>query len=309
MTESCRQHIRIPRLHGNLCANAAAGSRWRPVDRNYRSRTGTCTPGKNRLFTQADGLSGDTVTALFEDREGNVWVATSNGLDHFRDLAGVTYSANQGFPNFGASVLAAEDGSIWVSSFEGLSRWTRGKSRFSKGMTSERRSGLLYGRLSSKGCQTSGLPFFRTMVGESGSQGLAGSATSRMAVLFQSAAPTAGSCTPWPKTRREISGSPTWIMVSCSCRGRVVRQIPWSGLGHKELGMALAADPLQGGLWLGFYQGGVAYWKDGQVRASYTTASGLGEGSVSNLRVDADGTLWAATEGGLSRLKNGQRPP
>ena len=49
--------------------------------------------------------------------------------------------------------------------------------------------------------------------------------------------------------------------------GRVVRHIPWSGLGHTALGMSLAADPLQGGLWLGFYQGGVAYWKDGQVRA------------------------------------------
>ena len=88
--------------------------------------------------------------------------------------------------------------------------------------------------------------------------------------------------------------------------GRVVRQIPWIGLGHKDVAMALAADPLQGGLWLGFYQGGVAYWKDGQVRASYTAANGLGEGAVSNLRVDSDGTLWAATEGGLSRLKNGR---
>jgi signal transduction histidine kinase len=78
------------------------------------------------------------------------------------------------------------------------------------------------------------------------------------------------------------------------------------GLGHKDVAMALAADPLQGGLWLGFFQGGVAYWKDGQVRASYTAASGLGKGAVSHLRVDADGALWAATEGGLSRLKDGR---
>ena len=32
--------------------------------------------GKTFLFTQADGLTGDLVIALFEDREGTIWVAT-----------------------------------------------------------------------------------------------------------------------------------------------------------------------------------------------------------------------------------------
>jgi signal transduction histidine kinase len=34
--------------------------------------------------------------------------------------------------------------------------------------------------------------------------------------------------------------------------------------------------------------------------------SGLGEGEVWNLLVDRDGTLWAATEGGLSRIRDGR---
>src|SRR5262249_15273696 len=42
------------------------------------------------------------------------------------------------------------------------------------------------------------------------------------------------------------------------------------------------------------------------VRASYSAAEGLGEGRVNHLRFDQDGALWAATEGGLSRLKNGR---
>ena len=65
-------------------------------------------------------------------------------------------------------------------------------------------------------------------------------------------------------------------------------------------------DPVQGGLWLGFFQDGVAYLTDGQIRASYTSADGLGEGRVSGLQLDPGGALWAATEGGLSRMKNGQ---
>src|SRR5262249_31167845 len=65
-----------------------------------------------------------------------------------------------------------------------------------------------------------------------------------------------------------------------------------------------AADLLHGGLWLGFPQGGMSYFKDGQVRASYTAADGLGRGWVNDLLLDPGGVLWAATDGGLSRLKN-----
>src|SRR5215469_5532028 len=48
------------------------------------------------------------------------------------------------------------------------------------------------------------------------------------------------------------------------------------------------------------------YFADGQVRASYTAADGLGEGQVAHFRFDPDGTVWAATQSGLSRLKNGR---
>ena len=64
----------------------------------------------------------------------------------------------------------------------------------------------------------------------------------------------------------------------------------------------------QGGVWLSFWHdGGVLYFKDGQVRASYTAADGLGKGPVPGLQLDRDGALWAATEeGGLSRIKDGR---
>ena len=68
----------------------------------------------------------------------------------------------------------------------------------------------------------------------------------------------------------------------------------------------MIADPVQGGLWLGFYSGGVAYFKDGQVRAWYAASDGLGEGRVTGLQLDQDGTLWAATQSGLSRVKDGK---
>ena len=85
----------------------------------------------------------------------------------------------------------------------------------------------------------------------------------------------------------------------------VVERIPWARLGRTEAPQAMLADPVKGGLWFGF-RNSVAYFKDGEVRASYAHANGLGGGRVAGLHLDRDGALWAATEGGLSRVKDGR---
>ena len=84
--------------------------------------------GRTDVFTRSDGLSGDVVLSLFEDREGNVWVATTGGLDRFRELPVATISVKQGLSSDATqSVLAATDGSIWVGAHEGLTRWKNGQ--------------------------------------------------------------------------------------------------------------------------------------------------------------------------------------
>ena len=76
--------------------------------------------GRTDVFTKSDGLSGDVILSLFEDREGNIWVATTRGLDRFRELPVTTISVKQGLSSDATqSVVAATDGSIWV----GSSRW------------------------------------------------------------------------------------------------------------------------------------------------------------------------------------------
>src|SRR5262249_6135071 len=55
--------------------------------------------GRTDVFSQSDGLSGDSVYGLFEDREGSIWVSTVNGLDRFREFSVVTYSTRQGLSN------------------------------------------------------------------------------------------------------------------------------------------------------------------------------------------------------------------
>jgi signal transduction histidine kinase len=84
-----------------------------------------------------------------------------------------------------------------------------------------------------------------------------------------------------------------------------VGRTPWTALGHTDHATTLAYDPGRDGLWLGFYNGGVAFFKDGQIRASYATAGGPGPRRVTDVQVYADGSVWAATAGGLSRIKDG----
>ena len=84
--------------------------------------------GRTDVFTKADGLSGDISCSLFEDREGNVWFATTGGLDRFRELPVTTISAKQGLSSDATnSVLAATDGSVWIAANDGLTRWKDGQ--------------------------------------------------------------------------------------------------------------------------------------------------------------------------------------
>src|SRR6202041_3353447 len=63
----------------------------------------------------SDGLSGNGVPSIFEDREGNIWVATDGGLDMFRDTALISYTTRQGVSERGFhSVMALRNGAVWI---------------------------------------------------------------------------------------------------------------------------------------------------------------------------------------------------
>ena len=80
--------------------------------------------GETDGFAQSDGLSGNAVSTIFEDREGTIWVGTADGLDRFRELAVPRLRTGQGLSSDGvASLLATRDGSVWLSTVSGLNRF------------------------------------------------------------------------------------------------------------------------------------------------------------------------------------------
>ncbi|HTD02546.1 sensor histidine kinase [Undibacterium sp.] len=73
----------------------------------------TSANGSNEFFGVSQGLSGAIPNTILQDREGNVWVGTENGLDRFRRnvLSGAT------LPQIyvdSPAIAAGENGSLWV---------------------------------------------------------------------------------------------------------------------------------------------------------------------------------------------------
>src|SRR5882724_11606635 len=58
-----------------------------------------------------------------------------------------------------------------------------------------------------------------------------------------------------------------------------------------------------GGLWIGYSDGGASLLTKGKLR-NYSREAGLGSNFVSMFASDQDGTIWAATSSGLERLEN-----
>jgi signal transduction histidine kinase/streptogramin lyase len=255
------------------------------------------------VFSESDGLSGDDIYDLFEDREGNIWVATINGLDRFHELPVVTYSKKQGLSDIPwGGMLAARDGSVWFATLDGLNRLNQGQVtvyRQHRTRTSARQiigSGLPDEGVGSLFQDSRGRIWVSTLMG------IGYLETDRFV-------PTSAPGGLVSSITMDASGN-LWIanrdlgLLRLSQRNELQR-IPWAAFRHKDPAVVLATDPLHGGLWLGFSRGGVVWFRDGQVRSSYSATDGLGKGAVNQLRFDTEGALWIATEGGITRLKDG----
>jgi signal transduction histidine kinase/ligand-binding sensor domain-containing protein len=283
--------------------------------------------GRTDAFGRADGLSGDWVKAICEDLEGNVWVATLDGLDRFRDVGVATLSVKQGLSNGSvSSVLAATDGSVWVGTYDGLNRWANGQ------LTIYRKRNA---RPASSGAKPESVQAGALdVLGESrGVREIAdsGLADDYITSLFQDErgrvwAATRGGLAYFKNGRFvPIVGAYSYGWINSFAgdgygnlwlshqggllrllNGTVVERMPWATIGRAARAQALLFDSSRHGLWLGFPEGGLAFLEDGRVRASFAAADGLGEGIVSDLQLDADGALWASTQGGLSRVNEGR---
>jgi signal transduction histidine kinase/ligand-binding sensor domain-containing protein len=299
-------------LHGTRLLRDRHGGLW----------AGTSTAGLvhmhdglTDLFGRTDGLSGDYVTALFEDREGSIWVATMNGLDRFREAAVVTYSENQGLSSGRVrSVLASADGSVWIGTSDGLNRWSNGQMTVYRPRRAPRKAGgMAFTSRNVREINGAGMPDAVDAMLEASDHRVWLSTTGGVGFLENDRfIVVPGVPGGFVRGILEDSQKSLWFaypkagLFRVNRAARDVEQFGLDTLERNDPIMAVAGDPSGHGVWLGFFQGGVSYFGDGRVRTAYRAADGLADGRVSSLYTDPSGALWVAADGGLSRLKNGR---
>jgi PAS domain S-box-containing protein len=246
--------------------------------------------GKADSFSAETGLSGDIACSLFEDREGNIWFASEKGLDRFRKLTVSTLWIKKGAASeMTKAVLTSADGSIWVAAGEGITRWRDGRFRYYKdepGLPAPAGQALFEDSRGRIWISTyNGLAYFDRdrffpVAGQPGNDVIS----------------IAGD-----EHNLWVSGPGDLARFEDQ---RLVESVTWTSLGSENRGSVIAD---RGGVWVGHWaEGGVIFLRDGKVRERYSPADGLGAGHVSQLRLDRDGALWAATQSGLSRIKDGR---
>lgn len=239
-------------------------------------------------FAAADGLSSDEVEDAFEDREGNLWLATAEGVDCFRDLPVVNFSVHEGLTtNQVSSILAARDGTVWIGNHGGLDL-VRGNVVSSIG----RRNGFSVDRTTSLFEDHAG----RLWVGMN--NGLFVYEHGRFIPIHRPDGSPVGIVLAmtedvdgnvWASVIRHPAGRPTKLI--CFRDGRVVKEISDPRLDV----VSLAADPRRG-LWLGLPHGGLARYRNDQVQIfPFKDANAI----VSQVLVNSDGSVLAATNHGL----------
>lgn len=234
------------------------------------------------------GLSGRSVFALFEDQEGNIWAATSTGIDRFRHgrLARVALPEEA----VGAAILADAHGGAWIGGYhvaatdagpfkltpiwpanrEGYTDWLSGLTRTS--------DGTLWG---------SSYGFLRQVQGSE----------SRIVSL------PAGLDGMMVQTLLADGDGSLLVAIRSHGLYRRKRDGAWEKAGSTGDVCVLARSDAAG-LWLGTYTGRVVH-ADGAAGRSYGPAEGMTLGLVMALHLHG-GHVWAGGDNGVALL-DGER--
>jgi ligand-binding sensor domain-containing protein/signal transduction histidine kinase len=83
----------------------------------------------SETYTKANGLSQNSVYAVYESRDGSVWAGTLNGgVSKLKDRHFTTYNLTSGLAsNTVSSILETRDGAMWFATPRGLSSFSNGQ--------------------------------------------------------------------------------------------------------------------------------------------------------------------------------------
>ena len=327
---------------GRFVPDAAAGDALLPPDMyQYQDRSGAlwyrnratlyrCKAGTFSSYTTRQGLSSVAIQAYCEDRDGNLWMGTSDaGLNRLKDGRITVYNQKDGLPAFGVSAIYQDHlGTLWVGTaggglcqFKGgrFTTYTKAQGLSSDDISSitEDREGNLW-----VGTRINGLNRLRKSLITVYSQKDGLSAP----VVYPIYEDRAGNI--WLGTTAGLTRFKDGVCrsytrkdglvddnVAALCedgQGRLWVGVLGGGYWLKDDRLTPFSERIipirttpqviyqdrEGTLWIGTERGLFKY-REGNMH-HYTTADGLVSNDVKDLYEDPQGRLWVATYGGLS---------
>jgi len=252
-------------------------------------------------YGAAQGLTGDEVHSIYQDREGNLWITTDKGVDLFRDVPIVSFSSTEGL-NGGdpSAVLALKDNSLWVG-LRGALALIRPDSVSLATMADGRPIQDVYA-LFEDHLGLVWLGINRTiMVRQLGRffeiKGQDGSRLDQIAKIFSFTEDIDGNI--WAIGYDD----PKHIIHLLRIRDRRVQEdIQIGSLVPRA--HFLGADPA-GGIWIGTADAKVAHYQNGVANIVSNGRSGDPSVDMFSFSVDSAGVAWGATSRGLYRWDHG----
>ena len=287
------QSFDTPLFHGSSVSVTSLYS-----DRKGALWVGTYDRGIYRIvgdlvehFDRTNGLSGDWILGIAGDREGDLWVVTTQGVDRFAEAPVATVTVAEGLCSAEAGAVATSpDGDIWTGGEGGLTRIRDG------GVKCFRSGRELPGsQVTSLFEDHAG----RLWVGID--QSLWVYEGDRFRQITRPDARPIGLVTGIAEDTEQR------IWIAAAGPPRILMRVEGLKISEDVLSPPMprrvVADST-GGLWLGLFNGDLAHIRDGQtVIHSFNHPQGT---VIQQLLPDADGSVLAATNHGLLGWYNGK---
>jgi signal transduction histidine kinase/ligand-binding sensor domain-containing protein len=261
---------------GNVWIATKEGGVLRVVTRSTGSSHST--PEVDRLTT-SEGLSNNSVSDIFEDREHNLWIATQNGLNRVRDDKISIITQRTGLLSNNIDSLVSTSTGIFAGSKLGLNRVTTTQSET-----------ILRGSIYSLARASDGSLFFATSLGLSQLK----QARARLVPLGVDAIHIT--------VLSQGSSRELWFYDQGKGlyrwrEGHIASRVIDAALSNKSVSVMEAGS--RGEMWFGLATGGIVLYDGARFRI-FTEADNLPGGVVHAISASSDGSVWIASERGLA---------
>jgi ligand-binding sensor domain-containing protein/serine phosphatase RsbU (regulator of sigma subunit) len=265
--------LHVPAVQGDSDRTVEAGG-----GRSVKAGPGL-RQGVWQTFDASDGLPVPSVAAMVQDREGNLWFASWNGVTRYDGEQFVTFTTEHA-DNFVQCILEDREGNLWFGTQGGVRRYDPHASAGERFVTFTTEHGLADNFVQCILEDREGNLWFGTAGGWPGTHGRGVSRYDPRA-----------SARAYPSDEAYRSD-----------RGEFVTLTTEDGLADSTV-LAMLEDR-EGILWFGTEHGVSRYDPRASVRerfVTFTVDDGLAHNVVRSILEDREGNLWFGTEHGVSR--------